>query len=149
MKNVFVDEKDILVGDRISRGGYANIFDAMYNGKNMILKSFFEPSIIGDVETAKLIDMTKNKSDFSKFLIIPEYFVGSEKKIKKYLTKKVNGKTFFDYLFADQKEKLVMLRKARNVITDMHRHSIIHGELHLGNMLYDGDNSYIIDFDKS
>ena len=37
------------------------------------LKSFFEPSIIGDVETAKLIDMTKNKSDFSKFLIIPEF----------------------------------------------------------------------------
>ena len=149
MDDIFVDEKDIKIGDEIGRGSFGTIFNVKYKGEKMALKSFYYPSVISTEERLKIIDFANNKEKFSNSLIIPRYVVGDNNEIKKYLTEKVDGNSFSHYKNADIKEKLFMLRKAKNVINKMHEQGIIHGELHLGNMLYDGENVYIIDFDQS
>lgn len=129
--------------ESIGTGSFGEINKCNINGRVFAYKSFFEPSYI----MPKIIKLNKLSEIEDDGLITPKFWVKDGYILfDGYLTTYCEGKTFKK---VDKKEIIPALKHMKNTILRMHSYNLIHGDLHLGNMMYEKDKSFILDFDNS
>ena len=149
MRDIFAKDENLLCGGLLGKGSFGSVYKANYKRKKMALKKFSGEIEIPDSVSLKLIEMCKDFDKFDEKLITPKY-VFDDKKVEKYLIDLVKGENFTRLYDLSVVEKIKILRKAKECVCSMNNKGIIHGDLYLGNFMYDNKNEdvFIIDFDS-
>ena len=102
-----------------------------------------------DGKKRKLNSLSKNVT-YDK-LILPKYYVKKDDKTIGVLTEYSDFKQLDKYDCSDIKTKIMLLKKVKEVIENMHKEKIIHTDLHEGNILASDEflDVNIIDFDNA
>ena len=148
VKSVFINEEDMVVKEKISSGGTGIIYNASYDDLDLALKSFKYKKLIRRSNYSKLVQFCKDFNNIDNRLVTPMYLLGNNLFIHEYLTYLVKGDSFSSLSNLSIEEKIKILRQAKELVFTMHdEYGIVHGDLHLGNFMYDKDDVHIIDFD--
>ena len=149
MRDIFAKEEDIIIKRGISSGANASVYKAIYNDQIMAYKEFKPGKILLNEDSERIITLANDYDKFPDNFVLPKYIINNSGETTSYLTELVKGKALCQLKMKSLKKKIEMLRKAKEVVSSLYDdYKIIHSELHLGNILYDGENIFIIDFDN-
>lgn len=168
IKNVYAGKsictKNIQLGQKISNGAYGNVYEGTYNKKSCALKQI-EISCNDYNENLKSVkticeeiyNTIKEKNilqQMNTHKITPAYygytccFDPVQMKFIIYIAmERVQSSTLKEYLETHKrtlntKEK----QKLKDAFSVLHKNGIIHGDVHTGNIMYDGKQFRILDF---
>lgn len=145
-----VDIKELNILRKLNKGTFCNVYLVEFDGKQYCYKEIVY-SYADDKSMVKLCDLTEQS--FDKQFIVPEFmvFVSARCLFTGYLSKyDPNLVSIFNPF--SREEKIKLLRSVRNNIEELHKnYNIIHGDLHLKNILCHKYNleTALIDFDFS
>lgn len=140
MKTINYNELDI-ISYNCNEGTYSKIDKCIFNGEIYALKRFTN----GKYLNGKRRKISELSSINDSHLITPKFWVKNEEGKNQYLTKFCDG----DPLEFEKNTNVVAkLKHAKNLIEKMHSYKIIHGDLNISNLLFSGDEPFIIDFDN-
>ena len=145
-----INAKDLEIIKKINYGNFSDIFLVSYCGKKYCYKHF--TSFYEDILTIdRLGEFTEEKMD--KHFITPLYMVENSSgfRIVGYLTHYDKNLVDIEDCY-DRKEQIILLKSIKEKIEILHNDiGIIHGDIHLSNVLCDKEklDIYLIDFDLS
>jgi hypothetical protein len=169
---VFTDEKkgkSFLLGKELAKGANGYIFEGTFNGMDIVIKSIpintknLENNMLEMVVQSHLACGHNSELEQDDSALIPKiYFIAKSKKNYFIGSEKLNG-NLHDFIRSrtdkETKSKIVkelVFKIARTLLLLQKKCNFIHGDLHLGNIMYKGDIKdpenlkwYIIDFGMS
>ena len=149
MRNVFITDDDIILGQEVGAGSNGSTHIAYYDDEKVAVKMYWNSNIMTPELSSKLITLASDSNEFSNALVVPKFIIGDEEKVNKYVSDFVFGRRMLDFSRASIEEKIKILKKVKDVIAEMHkRHNIIHGDLHMSNIMLSYGDVRIIDFDS-
>lgn len=140
-----VDINDLKFINKISIGGYANIYKVTVNENEYAFKLFDDnTTLTDDVFFDKMSELGDLKIKQSLF---PLFIVSKNNQKCGYLTKVVDSQDFSKLpLSTSIDKKIALLKNAKEALTEIHKNNIVHCDVHYGNFLIDG--ALLIDFDN-
>lgn len=149
MRDIFAKKEDIIIKRGINSGANASVYKAIYNDQIMAYKEFKPGKILLNEDSERIITLANDYEKFPDNFVLPKYIINNGENTTSYLTELIKGKPLCQLKMKSLKKRIEMLRKAKDVVASLYDdYKIIHSELHLGNILYDGENIFIIDFDN-
>ena len=142
MLEVAFNELESVVENPKMMGSESILCDCYLDGKHYIYK---QPNSYNIDTFNKMKALAKIQNEH---LLLPKIFVFQTKPIG-YLLPYLDGYESFYNLKKNKTEKIKLLKKAKDVIIEMHKYGIIHGDLHTANIMYKDDDIKIIDFESS
>lgn len=140
MEIIEIKDLENLTFNKHMIGSIADFYTCSFNGKNYVYKDFYD---INDSDISLFNGLSEINQDF---LTTPAYLVKKEK-ISGYLTDYL-----LDYktLFKSEEDMNIvnLLKRIKQRIIDMHNVGIVHCDLHPANIMYNGSDIKIIDFDR-
>lgn len=140
-----IDIKNIDILNEISYGSFGRVFKCFYDGKTYALKIFPNASFLTS-KKAKLNSIEAKVNN--PRLVIPRFWVSNGSKKMGYLSSVINGKNIEEIDVYEQKEKIRILKKAKNAVISMQKEGLIHADVSKSNIMIDNDQIKIIDFDN-
>ncbi len=128
------------------KGSESILCDCFYNKKHYIYK---QPNNYDETTFKKLMALSEISNHS---FLVPEIFVYQTRPIGYLLTYLEGYESFYDIssnFNKKKKEKIKLLKLAKETIIKMHDLGIIHGDLHTANIMYKNDDIKIIDFESS
>lgn len=141
-----IDYKDIkfIDNDIYNYGSYGSIKRCILNDKLYICKEFNDLNYLNGKR--RKLDLLGDID--KKEIYTPKFWVKNNNLINSYLCDFFDGKDICAVSDRPIEEKISVLKKAKQSILTMHDIGIIHSDLIDSNIMYDNDNSIIIDFDN-
>ena len=132
----------------LNYGSYSYVYSCLFDDKVYAFKEYSDYRYLYG-KKRKLNNLSKNVTCGN--LILPKYFVKKDDKTIGILTEFSNFSQLDKYDCADIKTKIMLLKKVKETIENMHKEGIIHTDLHEGNILADDASCgvNIIDFDNA
>lgn len=138
-----IDYRQLNVRPGCLKGSYGTIRKTYLNNKTYAYKTFSDTSYLKG-KIRKLNEMSKIEEEN---LLTPKFWVNdiNNKDNNGYLTEFCVG----DNIASIKQNKIASLKSAKNAILKMHSYNLIHGDLHPGNIMYNNNKAFIIDFDNA
>ena len=127
------------------KGSFGTIKKCTLDGKTYAYKEFFFPDYLQGKK--RKIDLLSNIDEPG--LYVPKFWVRKDENTNQYLTDYFDAKDIDIWSSEDNKTKFIMLNKAKNKILRMHEYNLIHSDLISSNIMYNGNDIGIVDFDNS
>ncbi|MEG2351595.1 MAG: serine/threonine-protein kinase [Bacilli bacterium] len=141
-----IDINKLKINDDFDGGSFAVVRKCEYEDNFYALKEFHEQSkafttnFINKINSLSLIN---NNS-----LVTPKILVTKNDVPIAYLSKYIDGK-IFDFLYNQTiAQKISVLKKGKEKLLQMHEEGLIHSDIHYGNIMYNDNSVYFIDFDN-
>lgn len=142
MQKVYFDELENVIENTDMMGSESILCDCTLDGKHYIYK---QPNFYDEIVYTKMNELSEIKNSH---LLLPEIVVYQKKPIG-FLLPYLDGYKSFYGLDKTKEEKILLLKKAKEAIISMHKEGIIHGDLHIANIMFKDDDIKIIDFEGS
>lgn len=145
MQTINYEELTFIDEGVYSSGTYGIIKRCIFDGKLYVCKEFKDPFYLtGKRRMLGELSEIKNPN-----LYIPKFWVKKDDETSRYLMDFCDGKDINAFEQYPIKEKIKILKKAKNVILSMHEEGIIHSDLIGSNIMVSDMNPCIIDFDNA
>ncbi len=123
-------------------GSESILCDCFYENKHYIYK---QPNGYDEETFKKMMSLSKISNEY---FLIPKIFVYQNNPIG-YLLPYLDGyKSFYEIDDKTKKQKIKLLKLAKEAIISMHNEGIIHGDLHTANIMFKDNDIKIIDFES-
>ena len=146
MKTINYNDLIILDKECYNSGTYGTIRKCLFNDKEYALKEFKDPFyLVGKRWKLSSLGYVNRKE-----LLTPKFWVKKDDETNMYLSDWCDGKNIEAYSDYNIKEKIDVLKKAKEAILVMHDENIIHADLIGSNiMVSSNQDAKIVDFDNA
>ena len=144
-------EKDVIYGNKVDEGSFAEIYKGKYNGEDICIKRYFDQCLPDFYDEKRMKILCEMNKGVSSDIILPMYILQKGGKSLGYISRLIENKSNFYSFFSNMSlnDKIKYLTDVKELINKMHSYGIIHGDIHGGNVIFGEYNKpYIIDFDN-
>jgi len=139
-----IDINDLELLSHFNYGSNSEIYRCKFNDFEFIYKEYNDSNDFLTCDFIDKIDLIKSiKLEFSK---LPILLVCDKEKPKGFLLKELED---IDYSFSNVSTKINVLKKAKEAILELHKNNVIHGDIHISNVILSNKEINLIDFDNS
>ena len=139
-----IDVQELKIKSKIYFCSFSEIYTCDLGKEKYILKRFYDPEHVFTPCYKRKLDILYQ--DDLQLSVVPQYLVIDGNHIIGYITERVKPNNIFSAI--SSKKVFFSLKRVRDSIGELHRHSIIHGDVHFGNILVKEKKEVLGDFDN-